>query len=90
MGGPGFAKLGNHLIQQNKALRDMLRRKKNSSGQNIDGKKAVKFGKASPAVKARIKADKAFVQQQIRFRIGVLLTILILGLLLLFLFLSFG
>lgn len=90
MGAQGFSRHVIEVIKNNRALLPSQNRTKDQGGNHPDGKKPLKFRKASNSQKKTIYYNKEKIQKQIRFRVGLLMVVIIFVFLLVILFLSFG
>lgn len=91
MGGPiGFAEFAKRIIKENRELKNSIgaKYKDIQAGSHQDGKKPLRFKKADVATKKSIQYRKEQIEKQIRFKIGVVITVFIfIVLTLLFIFL---
>ena len=90
MGAQGFSRYVIEVIKNNRALLPSQNRTKSKSGEHPDGKKPLRFKKANRAGKKTILYDKKKIEQQIRFRVGLIIMTVIFITLAIVLFVSFA
>jgi hypothetical protein len=88
--GGGFARHMIEVFKANRALKTSSRKNKLKAGKGVNGKKPLRFGKATSAQKKTVLFNKNKIQKQIRFRVGLLILTIIFTVLIISLFISLG
>lgn len=73
----GFESFAKQIMEKNRALKNSTKRIKHQGGKSKGGHKPLKFKNSSKEVKDRIAYDKKQIQNKIKFRIGLLVFVLL-------------